>query len=67
MRPNDAKLATAWALDEGYKLAVHHYNIHDWSKVKNRDATHEKVVQAQLKIAKIIVSLLSDLEYDDDK
>ena len=58
MSPNDAKNATAWALDEGYKQAVHHYNLHDWSKGKHKVATHEKVVQAQLKIAKIIVSLL---------
>ena len=58
MKPDDAKNATAWALDQRYKLAVHHYNIRDWSKVKNKVATHEKVVQAQLKIAKMIVSLL---------
>ena len=39
MKPDDAKNATAWALDQGYKLAVHHYNIRDWSKVKNKVAT----------------------------
>lgn len=51
-----ALLEVNWALQEAYKIAVHHSGITDWSKEK-KERTNEIEIM-QIEIAKMILSRL---------
>jgi len=51
-----------WALQEAYKIAVHHSGIIDWSKEKE-ERTNE-IEKMQLDIAKMILSRLPKSDKD---
>ena len=55
--PNEkALLEVNWALQEGYKIAVHHSGITDWSKEKPERKNEVELMQ--IKIAIMILSRL---------
>lgn len=51
-----AILEVNWALQEAYKIAVHHSGITDWSTEKPERKNEVEVMQ--IKIAKMILSRL---------
>ena len=51
-----ALLEVNWALQEAYKIAVHHFGIIDWSKEKEERANQIEIMQ--IKIAVMILSRL---------
>ena len=53
----------AYALDQGYKLAVHHMGITDWSAFKDeyaKDRANRRVELMQLAIARMILGEMKD-------
>ena len=51
-----ALLEVNWALQEAYKIAVHHSGITDWSKEKPERTNEIEIMQ--IEIAKMILSRL---------
>ncbi len=56
MSTQTAEREVNWALQEAYKIAVHHAGITDWSQEKP-ERKHE-VEMMQMEIAKMILSRL---------